>query len=132
MELDWIATDPDSGRLSHTERRSSVETYESRIEVLRALGEGYTEVSWADRDYPHVALSFRNPYGVVHYMSEDKIYLLAGDGVIGDDQTADVPGLEGDSRFMGAFVLSADHAWEVVKAFLRSGSIEDLGQCWEL
>jgi len=133
VELDWTATDPDSLRLSYGERRSSIEDYVTRIEALRAAGEGYSEVHRADRDYPLVTLQFRHPYGVVSCMSEDEnIHLLVGDGVMDNSDSVLVPGLEGESLYSGAFVMSSDRAWDVVKEFLGSGSVEDLGEWVEL
>ena len=133
MDLEWVATEPDTRRLSHGARRSTVEDYEARIEALRALGEGYSEVSRADRAYPHVAMSFRRPYAVVHqWPNENEIFLLAGDSVIDDHDVVLLPGLESDTPFSGAFVLSADHAWDLVKSFIRSGSVDDLGEWYVL
>jgi hypothetical protein len=48
-KVDWIATDSEALRLSYAERRTTAEEYVARIEALRALGEGYSEVSLADR-----------------------------------------------------------------------------------
>ena len=135
MEVDWIATDPQTRRLSYTERRTTAEEYVARMDALHALGEGNSEVSLADRAYPRLTVSFRGGYGVVHQFSaEDKVFLLAGDGSIADDQTVLVPVMDDidDAEFTGAFVLSADHAWAAVREFLRHGSVEDLGNWQEL
>jgi hypothetical protein len=133
MELVWIATDPDSGRLSESARRSGVEYCVSRIEALRALGVGYSEVNWADRDCPRVALSFRKPYAVVHYWSAPgKIYLLFGGGVIDPHESIDLPILDDDAPFTGDFILSADKAWDLVKTFINSGFIGDMGEWREM
>jgi hypothetical protein len=135
VEVDWIATDPQTRRLSYTERRTTAEEYVARMDALHALGEGYSEVSLADRAYPRLTVSFRGGYGVVHQFSaEDKVFLLAGDGSIADDQTVLVPVMDDidDAEFTGAFVLSADHAWAAVREFLRHGSVEDLGNWQEL
>jgi hypothetical protein len=76
-KVDWIATDPETRRLSYTGRRTTAEEYVARIEALRALGEGYSEVSLADRAYPYVCLSFclsfRGGYGefLRHGSAED-------------------------------------------------------------
>jgi hypothetical protein len=132
VEVDWIATDPQTRRL-YAERRTSAEEYIARIEALRALGEGYSEVSLADRAYPHLAFSFRGGYGVVHHFSAaDRVFLLAGDGSVANDQIVLVPVLDDidDAAFTGAFVLSADHAWAAVREFIRHGSIEALGN-WQ-
>ena len=133
MEVEWTATDPDSGLLCYTPQRSSVRDYVARIEALLALGAGYSEVSWAERAYPHLALSFRGGYGVVHRFSADgKVFLLAGGDVIGADETVSVPVLDDDydTSFTGEYVLSAERAWAAVREFLRHGSVEDLGE-WE-
>jgi hypothetical protein len=134
MEVDWIATDPESGQLSLTERHSSAEEYLARIEALLALGWGYSEVSLSGSAYPHLTLSFRGEYAVVHqFPTENKVLLLAGDGVIADDQTALVPVLDIDSvPFDGAVVLSTEHACTAVREFLRHGSVNDLGDWQEL
>lgn len=135
VEVDWIATGPKTRRLSGTERRTTAEEYVARIEALRALGEGYSEVSLAGRAYPRLTLSFRGGYGVVHQFSvADKVFLLAGDGVIANDQAVLVPMLDDidDARLTGAFVLSVDHAWAAVREFLRHGTVEDLGHWQQL
>lgn len=135
MEVDWIATDPETRGLSYTDRRTSAAQYIAQIEALRAQGEGYCEVSLAGQAYPRLTLSFRGGYGVVHQFSaEDKVFLLAGDGVIANDQTALVPMLDDihDGKFTGAFVLTADHAWAVVREFLRHGNVEVLGHWQQL
>ena len=134
MELEWTATDPETLGLSYVEQRSGVDEYVARIEALRSYpGEGYSEVHWADRDYPLVTLQFRHPYGVVHYMSENgAIHLLVGDGVVDDEEGVLVPGLEDQSEYSGTFVMSSDRAWEVVQEFLRTGTVEQLGKWFEL
>ena len=132
MELDWIATDPDSLRLPYVERRSSMHAYVSRIEALRTLGEGYSEVHLADRDYPRIAFSFRDYYGVIRLSLADKMYLLHVGGVIADDKSVLVPGLDGDAEYSGAFVLTAERTWDLVKMFLQSGSVKELGEWYEL
>ena len=128
MKLNWIATDPENGRLSHT-RRTAVEEYIARIGIWLELGEGYTEVSLADRPYPCLAFGFRGSHGVIHqFAAEDEVFLLSGDCVVADEQTVLVPILDNDdSEFTGELVLSADHAWAAVKEFVRNGSVEGLG-----
>ena len=133
MDVMWIATDPDSRRLSFTERRTSPADYIARIEALLAAGEGYSEVHRADQQYPLLALSFRGGYGVVHQFSaQDKVLLLVGDGVLDAHETVLVPVQNdvADVPFSGDYVLSAEHAWTVVKDFLRDGAVENLGE-WQ-
>lgn len=132
MELSWTASEPGSGRIS-AERRSSDDDYMSRMEELLALGEGYSEVSCDDQLYPRVSLAFRAAYGVVaHWTSSEQMLLLLGDGIIAHDQTVFVPALEGDAKYTGAFVSSRERAWDVVKRFIRSGSVNEVGQWVEL
>lgn len=133
VRLDWIATDPETGQLSYT-RRTTAEAYVARIRVLRELGEGYTEVSLADRPYPYLAFGFRGSYGVIHqFATEDEIFLLSGDGVVANEQTVLVPIQDNDdSEWTGEFVLSVDHAWAAVKDFVRDGTAEGLGRWQEL
>jgi hypothetical protein len=134
VDVMWTATDPGSRRLS-TERRTSADDYIARIEALLAVGEGYSEVHRADQQYPLLALSFKDGYGVIHQFSaEDKVLLLVGDGVIDAHETALVPVLDDidDASFSGDYVLSAEHAWTAVKDFLRHGAVEDLGEWQEL
>jgi hypothetical protein len=101
MELEWFAMDSETPNLRYPQR-SGVEDYVSRIDELIARGEGYSEVSVVDQEYPYLALSFRNGFGIVHqFLSEDNVYLLLGDGVVGDDEEVSVLELEGDSRFTG-------------------------------
>jgi hypothetical protein len=132
VEVEWTATDPDSGLLCYTPQRSSVRDYVARIEALLVLGEGYSELNWADRAYPHLTLSFRGGYGVVHrFSAEGKVFLLTGGDVIGTDDSVSVPVLDlDDVAFTGEYVLRAERAWAAVREFLRHGSVEDLGQ-WE-
>jgi hypothetical protein len=135
VDVEWIATDPKSRRLSFTKRRSSAEEYVAQIEALRALGWGYSEVNLSGRDYPYLTLSFRGDYAVLHQFSaENKVLLLAGGGVIADDETVLVPILDDidDATFSGAFVLSTERACAAVREFLRHGSVEDLGDWQEL
>jgi hypothetical protein len=34
--------------------------------------------------------------------------------------------------FTGHFVMSSDRAWDVVHAFIRSGSVDDLGDWYQM
>jgi len=130
----WTATDPGSRRLS-SYRRTSADEYIARIEALLATGEGYSEVHHVGRQYPVLALSFKDGYGVIHQFStEDKVLLLAGDGVIGAHETVPVPVLDDVdyAEFSGEYVLSSGRAWAVVQDFLRHDAVEGLGEWQEL
>jgi hypothetical protein len=135
MNVDWIATDPQTGRLSLTEQRSSTEEYLARIEALRVLGWGYSEVSRSDAAYPHLTLSFKAEHAVVHQFSAaDEVLLLAGDGVIADKETVALPILDDidGTPFTGAFVLRTTRACAAIAEFLRRGRVEDLGNWQQL
>jgi hypothetical protein len=130
----WVATDPDSRRLS-SYRRTSADDYIARIEALLATGEGYTHVHHAGQQYPLLTLSFKDGYGVIHqFPAEDKVLLLAGDGVIGTHESVPVPVLDDVdyAKFSGEYVLSSGRAWTAVQDFLRHGAVEDLGEWQEL
>ena len=102
---------------------------------LLVTGEGYSAVHHAGQQYPLLTLSFKDGYGVIHqFPAEDKVLLLAGDGVIGACETVPVPVLDDVNYavFSGEYVLSSGHAWAVVQEFLRHGAVEDLGQWQEL
>jgi hypothetical protein len=132
MELSWTATDPASGRIS-TQRHSGARDYISRMEALLALGEGYSEVSCGDQLYPRVSVTFRGAYGVIaHWSSSEQMFLLLGDGIISNDETVSVPEFEGDTQYTGAFVSSRQRAWDAVKKFIGSGSVDGIGQWVEL
>jgi hypothetical protein len=77
----------------------------------------------------------RGGYGVVHqFAAEDKVFLLAGGGIIANEQIVLVPVMDDidNAKFTGAFVLSADNAWAAVREFLRHGSAEDLAHWQEM
>jgi hypothetical protein len=130
----WTATDPGSRRLS-SYRRTSADEYIARIEALLAVGEGYSEVHHVGRQYPRLALLFKDGYGVVHQFSaEDKVFVLAGDGVIGARESVRVPVLDDVDYavFSGEIVLGSLRAWAVVQDFLRHGAVDGLGEWQEL
>lgn len=133
MEIEWIATDPESGLLSPVETRSSVDEYVSRINVLLGRGEGFSQVHLAGEDYPLLSFRFRNSYGVVDRFAPDgTMHILRGNGVVPANDDMFFPGLEGDSQFSGEYILSADRAWREIAEFLSSGSVSDPNQWDEL
>lgn len=62
-----------------------------------------------------------------HWSSSEEMFLLLGDGILANDEIVSVPELEGDTQYTGAFV-SSRRAWDVVKKFIGSGSVDGLGQ----
>ena len=135
MDVKWIATDADSQRLSFVERQTSADDYIARIEAMLTVGEGYSEVHWAGRVCPYVALAVKDGYGVVHLFSADgKLLILAGDGVIDASETVLIPVLDDGhgTPFTGEYVLSTEQAWKAVKHFVRHGAVEDIRNWQEL
>lgn len=133
MDVEWTAIAPDSGSgPAQAEHRTTAEEYVSQLRQLESRGAGYSEVSLADQPYPHLALTFRGSRGTVHKFSDgDEVALLIGNGVVNANEIVSLPGLEGDTEFTGNFVSSADRAIGLVVAFVRTGSIENLGD-WEV
>ena len=128
MELSWAACGPGFDRLP-VERRSGAEDYIARIEELLTRGEGFTEVSFNSKPYPRLSFSFRAACGVVEYWSSSEhMFLMLGDGIISNDETISVPEYEGNAQYTGAFVSSRQHAWDAVKKFIESGSVDEMGQ----
>jgi len=128
MEVSWVATEPGSNRISAF-RYSSSADYTARVEDLLKLDEGYSEVSHADQLYPRVIFAFRESYGVVAQWSPaGETLLLLGDGLISVDASVSVPELEGYTEYTGEFVSNKQRAWDVVKGFLASGSLDGIGQ----
>jgi hypothetical protein len=76
-----------------------------------------------------VVLAFRASYGVVaHWSPAGETQLLLGDGIISNDASVSVPELEGDTEYTGEFVSSRQRAWDAVKQFIGSGSVDGIGQ----
>jgi hypothetical protein len=99
------------------------------LERVRAKGVGYIEVSHADRPYPMLALSLAQGRGVVHqFSSEATSLLLAGDGSVRPSNEVELPVMDAPAVFTGAFVLAADAACEVVRAFVLGVALSDLGE----
>jgi len=132
VDVEWTVIVPDSDLgPAQLEHRTAAEDYVSQLRQLESGGAGYSEVSLADQPCPHLALTFRGSHGAVHRFSEgDEVALLVGNGVVNANEVVSLPGLEGDTEFTGHFVSSADRAIELVVAFVRSGSIDNLGD-WE-
>lgn len=131
MELAWIATDPASGRLTFTESRSDIGGFMSRLKELLSIGEGYTEVRLGEEDFPMLAFSFREGYGVIHlFNSRGDWRLLRGDGVLPATETIDVPVHGEDSAFSGDFVSTVARASVTITAFIHGTAVEDLGE-WD-
>ncbi len=97
----------------------------------QADGEGYAEVSSGGLGYPLLTFSFRGTGPVVHcFPSPEQVLLLAGDGVVGDEDALDFPVMDMDCPFTGAFISRLDRARRVAEEVLGGGSLEGAGR-WE-
>ena len=100
---------------------------------MRAAGAGYLEAGFEDRDYPRITLGFRAGYAVVSlFTGAEQMFLLGGNGVVAPHEQVEVPILDELAAFTGDFVMDVDCAWNLVRAFIRSGSAGHLGTWHEL
>lgn len=126
MDVVWTATSPSEGRFSPREVVSTVEQLECRFLELRACGQGYLEVRLAERDFPLLTLGFRGEHAVVHAEdSHESSTLRRGEGAVPSDVVVEVLIFDELARFSGDFVLTLEHAWRVLDAFIRNGSPGD-------
>ena len=135
MTVEWSATSPQTGRVGAVMRTAFPEL-EDRFLELRALGAGYVEVALLTEDSPQVTLGFRGDHAVVDQLralDEDPTsFLLVGDGSLSPHGTVKVPVLDDDAVFSGDFVMTVDRAWEAVREFVSSGSVDGLGEWYQL
>ena len=123
MRVTWTATSPATGRLE-AQRESGETELATRFEELRRRGEGYLEVSRGDADYPYVALGFRDGHAVAHWCDRPEAEsLVHGDGSVPSEASVDVLVIDDFAVFTGAFVMTLDHAWDLLHEFVRTGSI---------
>ena len=122
----WTGTSPNDGQFSPHELVSTLEQLERRFVELRARGQGYLEVRLPDSDFPLLTLGFRGEHAVVHAAdSHEAITLHRGDGTVPLDDVVEVLIVDELARFSGDFVLTLEHAWRVLDAFIHSGSPGD-------
>jgi hypothetical protein len=108
---------------------AGVDEFLDVLERVRTKGVGYVEVCHAADDFPMLAVSLAQRRGVVHqFASETTSLLLAGDGSVRPSEEVELPVMDGPVLFTGAFVLSADSACEVVRAFVLGAGVSDLGE----
>ncbi|MFF3359860.1 hypothetical protein ACFYWN_46650 [Streptomyces sp. NPDC002917] len=58
--------------------------------------------------------------------------LLVGDGTVPTGAAVDAPIMDDLTEFTGAFALSVDRAWALVRNFIRMEAPSDLGEWCEL
>lgn len=133
MSAVWSMTSPESGRFTPGERRSELRDLTDDFNELRSRGRGYLEVRLPDGAFPQLTLSFRDDHAIIHlFTNEESVSLLVGDGTVPPETTVDVLIMDDLAAFTGDFVLSVDHAWDVVRDFVRTEAIEGLGEWCEL
>jgi len=134
MSVAWTATSPELGRFLPVETHSGLKGLSDRFNELRSRGQGYLNVRLADSEFPCLSLGFRDDHAVIHLWKDDleHIFLLAGDGTVPLGAVVDVLILDDLAKYTGEFVLSVDHAWDLVRDFIRTGSASDLGEWYEM
>ncbi|WP_406126098.1 hypothetical protein [Streptomyces sp. NBC_00989] len=133
MSVVWAATSPESGLFHPVERRSEVEDLSDRFDDLRSRGQGYVEVRLPNREFPVLALAFRDDHAVVHLMSDtERMSLLMGDGTVSSGAEVEVPVIDDLAAFTGNFVLDTVRAWDLVHDFIRTRAAGPLGEWREV
>jgi hypothetical protein len=113
----------------HVQQHSETTTFLRFLESLSTHGEGYAEVARGDQPFPMLALSAASGHGVVHqFQSEDKSYLLRGDGSVPAGEVVGLPIIEGLATISGDFALTLNQAVGAVAAFARGSAVERLGE----
>ncbi|MDH6221672.1 hypothetical protein [Streptomyces pseudovenezuelae] len=126
-------TSVQSALFDSTERRSELSDLVDAFRELRGSGRGHLEVNLPDSLYPYLTLSFLDDHAVVHlFTSEDSVSLLVGDGSVSPEGQVDVPVMDDLGTFTGDFVMRVDRAWDVIENFVRAGTVEGLGEWYEL
>ena len=133
MSAVWSMTSLESGRFIPGERSSELHDLASDFSQLRSHGQGYLEVRLPDRPFPQLTLGFRGDYAVIHLFSdEESVSLLIGDGILSSGTSFEVPILDELTEFARDFALSVDHAWDTVRNFTQTRTLEELGEWREL
>jgi hypothetical protein len=133
MVVDWVATDPDSGRFSGVFRVAAFAELEDRLAALRARGEGYFQVARTDSEYPWLLLGFRGSHAVLYRLdSPDTMLIHVGDATVSRDHEVTVLVMEDHNDIGGKFVLRLDRAWRVVKEFAATGATGEAKNWLEL
>lgn len=100
---------------------------------LRTRGQGYIEVRLPTGEFPLLTMGFRGNHAVLHLFQDVETgSLLVGDGSVAANAVIDVPIMDEQAEFTGHFVLSADHAWGVIRHFIETGEPRDPGEWCEL
>jgi hypothetical protein len=126
--VDWLGWAGDD-EPRHVKQRSEARAFLRFLESLSTHGEGYAEVSRGDQAFPMLALSAASGHGVMHqFQSEDKSYVLRGDGSVPAGEVVELPIIGGLVTFSGDFVLTLERAVGAVEAFARGAAVARLGE----
>jgi hypothetical protein len=132
MDVVWSATELGSRRFSPTPVRSDPAELDNHFRKLRRRRiRGHIEVAVPDVESPRLTIGFRGDYAVIHMFSVAPVaqsFLLAGDGSVPDEAYVQVPVMNELARFNGDVVLNVHRAWDLVRAFIRTGRASDIGQ----
>lgn len=133
MDIEWTATDPDSGRFSGIYAPSTLAELEDRLVALRARGEGYFQVARLGEEYPYLSLGFRDAHAVLYRMdSAETMRIHVGDESVSESHDVTVLVMEGHNDVGGRFALTLEHAWDIVKHFAAAGATGDEADWLEL
>jgi hypothetical protein len=133
LEVIWAGTAVPGGRFSPIEVRSTPDELDGRFRELRPRGEGNLEVRLPDRDFPTISLGFRGGHAVIHRVdSPESMSLLRGDSSVPSDAAVEVLIMDEPAEFTGDFVVAVDHAWRLIKEFVHTNELVNLGEWCEL
>ncbi|MBB4752051.1 hypothetical protein [Actinoplanes lobatus] len=135
MDVIWSATELGSRRFRPTPVRSDLAELDNHFRRLRRRRvRGYIEVEVPNVESPRLTIGFRGEYAVIHMFVVTpavQSFLLAGDGTVPSEAYVQVPVMDELTRFTGDVVLEVHRAWDLVRAFTRTGRASDIGE-WHM
>ena len=133
LSVVWSMTSPASRRFGPGERHGELCALTADFRELRSGGQGCLEVRLPGPAFPLLTLGFRDDHAVMHLCAdEESVSLHSGDGTVPPVVGVEVPVMDELAWFSGDFVLSVDHAWDVVRRFAVTGHFEGPGAWFEL
>ncbi|MEU3296049.1 hypothetical protein ABZ722_27280 [Streptomyces longwoodensis] len=133
MDVSWTATDPASRKFSSTERSSDIAGLTDHFTALRSHGQGYLEVHLPGDEFPLLTLGFQDDQAVIHlFDAVEKSSLLVGDGTAAADTVVEVPIMDDLAVFTGDCVVAVDRAWALIRNFIQTRELGELGEWREL
>ena len=114
-------------------RRTDEREFRERVAEGMAGGSGQFDVWRVGVEFPWFSRSVDGPYAVLHrFVSEESVWLLVGDGVLGDGDERFFPNYEVPARFTGGFVSRSQRAVDVLCSCLREDTGDGPGSWVEL